>query len=96
MEEIDEKVTDTQVKQIDDESAIEMKIIPHDKLVELQGQDEQCTKLIRLPRRCHLRDILYSIVKEDTFDYKVVVLPKALIGHVLMEGHNNLGHNGIQ
>ena len=105
VEEIDEQVTDTPVKQIDDEIAVEMKIIPHDKLVELQGQDEQCAKLIRLLRNNKMppkipyileKYILYRIVKEDTFDYEVVVLPKALIGHVLMEAHNNLGHNGIQ
>ena len=105
VKEIDEQVTDIPVKQIDDESAVDMKIISHDKLVELQGQDEQCSKLIRLlrnskmpPKRPHFleKDILYRIVKEDTFDYEVVVLPKALIRYVLMEAHNNLGHNGIQ
>ena len=37
-----------------------------------------------------------EIVKEDAVDYEVVLLPKALIGHILMEAHNNLGHNGIQ
>ena len=61
VEEIYEQVTDTQVKQIDNKSDIEMKIIPHDKLVELQGQDEQCTKLIRLLRnnKMPLRDHIF-------------------------------------
>ena len=35
-------------------------------------------------------------MKEDTFDYEVIVLPKALIAHVLMVAHNNLGQNGMQ
>ena len=50
------------------------------------------------PRRPYFleKDVLYRIVKEDAVDYEVVLLPKALIGHVLMEAHNNLGHNGIQ
>ena len=41
-------------------------------------------------------DVLYRIVKTDNSEYEVAVLPKSLIGHVLMEAHNNLGHNGIQ
>ena len=42
------------------------------------------------------KDVLHRIMKEDTFDYEVTVLPKALIGQVLMEAHNNLRHNGVQ
>ena len=42
---------ETQVKQVDDENDTEMKVIPHDKLVELQGQDEQCVKLIKIIKR---------------------------------------------
>ena len=48
VEEIDEQVNETQVKQVDDENATEMEVLPHDKLVQLQGQDEQCVKLIKL------------------------------------------------
>ena len=46
VEEIDEQMNETQVKQVNDENATEMKVLPHDKLVQLQGQDEQCVKLI--------------------------------------------------
>ena len=105
VDEIDEQMNEAQVKQVDDEYATEMKILPHDKLVQLQSQDEQCAKLIKLlkdnkmsPRKPYFleKDVLYKIVKEDAVDYEVVLLPKALIGHVLMGAHNNLGHNGIQ
>ena len=48
VEEIDEQINETQVKQVDDENTTEMKVVPHDKLVQLQGQDEQCIKLIKL------------------------------------------------
>ena len=48
VEEIDEQMNETQVKQVDDENATEVKVLPHDKLVQLQGQDEQCVKLIKL------------------------------------------------
>ena len=79
--------------------------VNHDTLVKLKGQDEQCSKLIKLLKENKMpsrkpyflrKDVLHRIVKEDTFDYEVIVLSKALIGHVLMEAHNNLGHNGIQ
>ena len=40
VEEIDEQIDDTHVKQVDDENATEMEVLPHDKLVQLQGQDD--------------------------------------------------------
>ena len=92
------------LKQTNNKNSIGIEILPHGKLVELQCQDE-CTRLIKLlkenkmlPRKPYFlrKDVLYRVVKEDTFDYEVVMLPKALIGHVLMKAHNNLGHNGIQ
>ena len=46
VEEIDEQLNETQVKQLNDENEAEMKVLLHDKLVQLQGQDEQCMKLI--------------------------------------------------
>ena len=105
VEEIEEQIIEMNVKQVSNENDVKIEFLPHDKLVELQGQDEQCTKLVKLlkenkmpPRKLYFlrKDVLCRIVKEDTFDYEVIVLPKTLIGHVLMEAHNNLGHNGIQ
>ena len=48
VESTDKQINGMKVKQIDDENKIELGILPHNKLVELQSQDEQCTKLVRL------------------------------------------------
>ena len=46
VEEIDEQITETNVKQSNEKDNIGIEILPHNKLVELQGQDKLCTKLI--------------------------------------------------
>ena len=88
VEEIEEQITETNVKQPNDENNIRIEILLHDKVVESQGQDEQCIKLIKLlrenkmpPRKLYFlrKDVLHRIVKEDTFDYEVIVLPKAVM-----------------
>ena len=72
VEEIDKQMNETQVKLVDDENTTEMKGLPHDKLVQLQGQGEQCAKLIKLlkdnkmsPRKPYFleKDVLCKIEK---------------------------------
>ena len=74
----------TNIKQTNDENNVRIEIMPHDTLVKLQGQDEQCTKLIKLLKENKMpsrkpyflrKDVLQRVVKEDTFDYEVIVLP---------------------
>ena len=48
VEEIEEQITRNKCKQTNNENNIGIEILPHDKLVELQDQDEQCTKIIKL------------------------------------------------
>ena len=85
VEEIEEQIIETNVKQVSDINDVNIEILPHDKLVELQGQDKQCTKLIKLLKENKMpyrklyflrKDVLHRIVKEDTFDYEMIVLPK--------------------
>ena len=85
--------------------AASIKLISQDKLRELQAKDYHCMKIAKLLQEGKLQDrkpyfkqgnILYKVVPEGEKAYEVMVLPKALIGHVLMESHNNLGHNGIK
>ena len=91
VEEIEELIIETKVKQVSEKNDANIEILPHDKLVELQSQDEQCTKLIKMLKENKMphrklyflrKDVLHRIVKEDTFDYEVIVLPKTLVGHV--------------
>ena len=71
VEEINKQITETNVKQTNTENDLEIEILAHDKLVELQGQDEQCIKLIKFlkkkkkkmpPRKlCFLRQNVFYI-----------------------------------
>ena len=85
VEELEEQITKTNIKQTNNENNIGIEILPHDKLLELQDHNKQCTKIIKLlkenkmpPRKPYFlrKDILYRIVREDTSDYEVIVLPK--------------------
>ena len=70
----------------------------------LQDQDTFCHQILTLFRRGKLvnkhmytiqKDILRRIVTIDNAQFLPIVLPHALIGHVLSLAHDHLGHNGI-
>ena len=73
----------------------------------LQQSDKHCIRIAKLmedPRsRFYGRDsygydddgLLYHINKENSKEYKAIVVPKTLIKTVLQEMHNHFGHFGI-
>ena len=73
----------------------------------LQQSDKYCNiiaKLLEDPSsRFHKRDsygyddtgLLYHINRENSKEYKAMVIPKTLIKHVLQEVHNHFSHFGI-
>ena len=105
VEEIFEQSVKTNNLGLEPDLAASIELISQDKLKELQAKDDHCMKIAKLLQEGKLQDqkpnfkqgnILYKVVPEGEKAYEVMVLPKALIGHVLMESHNNLGHNGIK
>ena len=70
----------------------------------LQDQDTFCHQILTLFRCGKLvnkhmytiqKDILRRIVTIDNAQFLPIVLPRALIGHVLSLAYDHLGHNGI-
>ena len=88
---------------------ITMQNIPLDvnkleNLIQLQLDDPFCKNIVKQLNKCNIVDrqpyfmedyILHRIVKEQDHQYKMVIIPRALIPQVLYAAHNLLGHNGV-
>ena len=86
----------------DNNSSMELPI-DHNILLELQQKDTFCANiLVQIEKGNVIEGQLYIIqnkllkryVTDGDNTYEAIVLPRALIAHILKMAHDNLGHNG--
>ena len=75
-----------------------------ENLIQLQIDDPFCKNITKQLNKGNIIErqpyfiedyILHRIIKEQDHQYKMVVIPRALIPQILHAAHDLLGHNGI-